>query len=293
MRGGSRPHRLWLSLILLLPGCVCRQWTYAQTPVVPQTDSVSSITSPPAQRPPAEQETAAGLLKIDVVVTDAEGNLISGLPLKDFTLLENGQVNPILSSRGFDWIHARPDPPVEVILLIDTSNMQFAEASYTEQGVEKFLRQNKGRLTQPVSLFLLSPTGLWVPPQPQPSRDGDALAAYLDHKTKLKAIWRDDKDFEDPFSSLRALALIASLEKRKPGRKLLVSAGPGDARRQLIIARDHQRFFDWIVWFSTLLREARIALYSLSAGRTDLLDPSYQDYLKYLAGADSASSKRT
>jgi hypothetical protein len=59
--------------------------------------------------------------------------------------------------------------------------------------------------------------------------------------------------------------LIAAAKRRTPGRKLLVWIGPdqtmGDGAGGYL--------FGTIVWFSTLLREARIALYSLSVAETE------------------------
>ena len=51
-----------------------------------------------------------GLIKLDVVVTDASGTPIPGLPLRDFTVLDNGEPSRILSFQAFDGVSAKPEP---------------------------------------------------------------------------------------------------------------------------------------------------------------------------------------
>jgi hypothetical protein len=115
-----------------------------------------------------------------VVVTDKSGKPISGLGAADFTLLDNGQSEKILSFQGFDGVAAKPDPPVEIILLIDTLNMPAALALHEQGEVEKFLQQNRGQLSQPTSIFGISENGLWT--VAHPSGDGDTIAEDLIHK---------------------------------------------------------------------------------------------------------------
>ena len=71
------------------------------------------------------KEEARGLANLDVVVTDNSGTPISNLGLEDFALLDNGQPQRIISFHEFDGISSKPDPPVRVILLIDTFKMPF------------------------------------------------------------------------------------------------------------------------------------------------------------------------
>ena len=80
--------------------------------------------------------------------------------------------------------------------------------------------------------------------------------------------------------SMHCLGEIAAMERRKPGRKLLLWVGPGRGGEA---AGPQQNTFYTICWFSTLLRESRIALYSISVGETE---PSLS-YLSYLQGVES------
>jgi hypothetical protein len=97
-----------------------------------------------------------GLIKLDVVVTDKSGKPVTGLKPADFNVLDAGQPRNILSFQAFDGISARPDPPVEVVLVIDTVGMPALLASFEREDLEKLLRRNGGHLAQPFSIFRLS-----------------------------------------------------------------------------------------------------------------------------------------
>ena len=263
--------------------------------------------APQAQRPtqPTSRASGAarGLISLDVVVTDDSGKTIRGLGPEDFALLDNGQPQTIISLQGFDGISSQPDPPVRVILLIDTVKMPFDLAALEREEVERFLRRNGGHLGQPVSIFGLSDTGFWT--LAQPSGDGNALAAEI-ASDKLAFIRRRqllgngtgefvDSANEDPagLQALKALGDIATAERRKPGKKLLLWIGPGWNIGSAIDfeskkTRDpKQDTFNTIYWFSTLLREARISLFNFTVGQSDPV--SRPDlYMRFLNGVESA-----
>ena len=77
----------------------------------------------PIQPTSPASDAAQGLINLDVVVTNHSGKPISGLGPEDFALLDNGQPQTIISFHEFDGISSRPDPPVKVILVIDTIKM--------------------------------------------------------------------------------------------------------------------------------------------------------------------------
>jgi hypothetical protein len=88
---------------------------------------------------------------------------VSGLELKDFTLLDNNQPGKILSFQAFGGGSQKATPPVEVILLIDTVNEGFQQVSMTRQQIANFLLQNGGHLAAPVSLFVDDQPGRGCP----------------------------------------------------------------------------------------------------------------------------------
>ena len=264
----------------------------------------------PTQPTSPASDAAPGLINLDFVVTDKSGKPIHGLVLKDFTLLDNHQPQKILSFHSFDEVSAKLDPPVEVILVVDTIKMPFTLAADERVEVEKFLRQSSGHLAQPISIFGISDSGLWK--LAQPSSDGNALAAEI-AEDKLMFIRRrllekktgeyaDSLSPGDPagLSALKALGEIATSERRKPGRKVLIWIGPGwgvgsgtdfESLQPKESARAKQVTFDTIYWFSTLLREARISLFNFSVGGTVPLQLSYLDFLNGVQSVQQASLK--
>ena len=271
------PKRVCLVFSLCLPALCSAQSTTASAPQA----------APLSQSPASAADAAAGLIQLDVVITDKAGKPVAGLDHSSFTLLDNGQPEKILSFHAFDEVTAKPDPPVEVVLVIDTIDMPSKLASYEGQEVERFLRQNGGHLARPVLICLLSRKSLSV--TPQPSSDGNALAAWIDADIERRSIpGAENAMGEDPpgLLALKALGSVATSERRKPGRKLLVWIGPGwgvGSGASLEDVGRREYLFNAVVWFSTLLREARITLYSISAGETDyrtLVDPGFLNGVK-------------
>ena len=130
--------------------------------------------------------TTEGLIKLDVVVTGKEGKPVAGLEPKDFMLLDNEQPQKILFFQAVDGKTIKPDPPVEVILVVDTMNLPASQVLLAKSEAEKFLRRNQGHLAQPVSLYLLSSAGLSS--MPGPSIDGNALADKIARGRELPVI---------------------------------------------------------------------------------------------------------
>jgi VWFA-related protein len=283
-------HRLGLAFFLYSLFFLCAH------PVKTQVGAAAP--APPAQtRTQGFSDTSdigAGLIKLDVVATDSDGKVVAGLQPKDFTLQDNGQPRRILSFQAFDGIVVKPEPPVEVILVIDTLEIPANLISNERISVEAFLREDGGHLAQPVSILTLAETGLWQ--VAETSSDGNALAAQVAHNRQL-ALIRESRGrpgaplYEPPFlDGMEALGEIATAERRKPGRKLLLWVGPGwgvGSGAFVEGTRPTEQAFYTIGWFSTLLREARIALYSFSVGETD---PHSRFYMGYLRGVESAQN---
>ena len=289
----SKPHVISLILILCFPAM-----GWAGQNATPTKDAAPPPASKPRtpvlmQRPPARPDTGDGLMKLDVLVTDPSGQPASGLQLSDFTLLDNGQPAKIRSFHVYDGISAKPDPPVKVILLVDFVNMPFGQVSFLRQEIAKFLRQDRGHLAQPVEIYLFTSEGVKF--QPRPPTDGNALAADLDKAdNSQRRVSVVNGEMERLQLSLRWLAIIAHNEAMKPGRKLLLWAGPG---WPMLLGLHYdttgpgqRQLFDSIIALSTALRQARIALYSIAQGPPDPSAFLYRDYLQGVKTPEKADA---
>ena len=218
-----------------------------------------------------------GLLHLDVVVTDAVGKPARDLKAEDFTLLDGGQPNKIVSFHAFKPGGEKPESAVRVILVIDALNNGFVELAFIRQGLQRFLLQNGGHLLHPASLLLFTKDGIQT--VSGPSKDGTALASAV---AKLNPSVRP-RGLSQFVLSLQALTAIAQSEARQPGRKLLIWLGrgwpyPAAPERQYTMAdeRDQKNDFSGLVMITATLRDARITLYGGYEGS----DFYYRDFLK-------------
>lgn len=211
-----------------------------------------------------------GKIKLDVVVNDAAGKPVFGLEPWDFKIMDYGQARKVVSFRRFDGVQVKPDPPVEVILVLDLMNLPFQQVAFVRSEVEEFFHRNGGQLKQPVLLMVLTEKGLQV--LPRASTDGNALATVVagmkGHVSSINPAMGGE-GYVDRFQrSTRAIDEIAQNEAKKPGRKLLVWVGPGwpmlDRPSDGYTEKQQRRNFDGIVELTTALRNARISVYSVA-----------------------------
>lgn len=300
----------WLAILLLV---LC-----ASVSGSVQTDNSASGTSTPqsAQAPGDQKDpslttrpvrpttapvsiAAAGQIHLDVAVTDLAGKAVVGLEPQNFKVLDNGETRKILTFRSFDGVQVKPAPPVEVFVMVDTVNLPFSQVSYARQEIEQFFRENGGHLAQPVSLILLTDAGMRM--QPRPSVDGNALVTVLAGiKGGVHSIYSAmgaEGELQRFQLSLRQMSLIADNESRRPGRKLLIWVGPGwpllNSSQFSFSDKDQRHYFDNIVRLSTTLREARMAVYSVSQVDTAGEQGQPMLYRGFLKGVSSAKKADT
>ena len=240
-----------------------------------------------------------GQIKLDMVVTDAAGNRVTGLDPWDFKLLDNGQPRKVMSFHAFNGEAVKPDPPVEILLVIDTANLPFQQVAFVRSETDEFLKQNGGHLRQPMTLVLLTDAGIRM--QPRPSVDGNALAEVASQInggiSTLNPAMGGEGYLERFQLSVRALSSIAENEAKKPGRKLLIWVGPGwpilNKPSDGYTEKQQRRNFDAIVELSRALREARIAVYSVSPtiGTSPVANTLvYQNFLRGVRSYHEAES---
>ena len=251
-----------------------------------------------SQRPTGTFDPAEGILKLDVEVTDPSGKAVTGLEAKDFSLVDNGQPDQIVTLHAFDGAAAFPNPAVEVVLVIDEMNQSAEQVAQVDQEVSKFLRRNGGHLDQPVSIYRFFLGG--ISETPQALMDGNVLAEELAAKNKLNTVWpKLDKGSVGVWIapsasfayrnqiSLTALGAMILEERRKPGRKLMVWLGGGWP----LLNDKSVDSFDWVTEFSTRLREARITLSSVTAWPYPVRESPYQNFLQGIQSARKTSDE--
>jgi VWFA-related protein len=243
-------------------------------------------TSVPAESAVAAGE-ASGNINLYVVANDKSGNPVSGLQEQDFVIRENKQPQKITA---FQAANATNDEVREIVLILDTVNTSFTRVAYARDQIDKFLRQDAGRLAHPVSIAVFTDSGLDAPSTP--SLDGNALAEYLNKReTGLHSIRRSEGFYgasDRAQLSLRALGQLAEIEQTHPDRKLVVWISPGwpllSGPNVQLSAKGQRNLFDSIVAMTTQIRRAGMTLYSVDSSETadssTLRTFYYEEFLK-------------
>ncbi len=239
----------------------------------------------------------AGLIHLDVAATDREGKPFSGLAAKDFTLMDNGAPQKIVSFAASNQPTDENERLVEVVLVLDEVDLSPVQLELVKNESIKFLRQNGGNLAQPTSIYWFTTYGLYA--SAKPTTDGNALAEDIAHHRSPRTIWAAPRNHE-PFTTedsesnarwgrpWRVVYSIAVERRGNPGRKLLVWMGfgwPGARWHK----QDKDTAFSSLVELSTRIREARMVISQVTA-RTDpaAFDFNYT-YKDHLAGVRSPS----
>jgi VWFA-related protein len=266
---------------------------FAQQPI-----GSTSVTT--GQLQPAPASAAAGPLVLDVVVTDKAGKAIQGLQEKDFTVLDNGHPQSLLSFHAevsaAGAANRQPaSTPVRIILLVDEVNTTFNRVAYERDQIKRFLLQNDGVLAHPVSMAFFTDTGAEI--QDDSSNDGNTLLASFDqHMTALRSIRRSEGFYgaiERFQLSLNTLNALAAREVKTPGRKIVIWISPGwpllSGPGVELTAKNQAGLFAGVVSASDALRQARITLYSIDPQGAEaaggIREFYYEEFLKPVTAA--------
>ena len=296
-----RHSQVFLGTAALVLVCLlaCDCFSAAAQTVIPDSASARSnssgerapVVTDPQLRARTPQEIEQGKqaerrITLDIVVSGPDGVPVHALQQQDFKVFDNAKAQELTSWHALSG--SKNIPPTEVILLLDTMNPIFQDVVLMRQGIEGFLRKNHGSLPFPVTLGVVTETGVSFEAA---SRDGNALAASLE-KVKTPIRLYDTAQgsngwVERAQHSIRALTQLAAEERTRPGRKLVIWTGPGWPLLtfpSITSDRNQRLFFRTIVDLNTRLRQAHITLYSvvplnLSIG-TGLRTFLYQDFLK-------------
>lgn len=225
-------------------------------------------------------------IELVVVVNDKAGHAISGLERGDFTLLDNNHPTQIDSFNAFSASTPEPQPPQQIVLVIDGVNIAFQEVSYARLGIDKFLRSNGGRLPAPMWIYWYTDDGLAG--AEGPATDGNALADQFDAAqgrlrmlTAAAGTWGAIERFD---MSVQTLDKLIRVYGAKPGRKLVIWLGRGwpmlqDPHLQMSW-KDQQRLFGNIVELNTIIRQAHMSIYSVTPEVPGSYSYLYEEFVK-------------
>lgn len=247
-----------------------------------------------APQPAGEQthtgsQSAAGPIRLNVVVDEKSGTPVTGLQQQDFTLMDNGAPRPIT---GFRSVTAAQEP-VHLILLMDAVNTPFNEVAYERDGVDKFFKSNGGKLPYPTTFGFLTDRGTQI--RKTFSTDGNQLSTTMAHFNQgLRSIRRGSQwgGLERLQISLTALRQLVAVCRATPGRKLVIWVSPGWPLLSgpgINLSRSQQQsLFAEVVEFSTELRQSDVTVYDvnpLGAGESLLRADYYEAYVKGVGDA--------
>lgn len=233
---------------------------------------------------------------LDVVVTDKSDRPVAGLQAGDFKVTDNKQQRNVVSVREVDGETLKSDPPVEAVLLVDEINSPFEMMARERKDLENYLQQSSGPLPIPTSFVFLTDTELQY--QGQPSRDPKVLLTNLEAHPNPQRAFQPQGGFQQGVQlrekSLQALNGLVLKLRDRPGRKLVIWISPGwEAFPNLSVqksAKEMEGLFNYIVSINTLLRDARITLYSVDpfGAQRDLAEAGNRAYKPFAKGVASA-----
>ena len=262
---------------------------------------VQAVASSEASMTPANA-APAGLIHLDVAATDREGNPFSGLAAKDFTLLDTGVPQKIVSFAASHQATDENERLTEVVLVLDEVDLSPVQFEFVKDESIKYLRQHGGHLAQPVSVYWFTTFGLYA--SAQATTDGNALAEDVAHSRSHRVLWQlppyrglhetpESERYRQWDRALQTIYCLAIERRNKPGRKVLVWMGFGWPARGPLERRDNAPSmgsgvissstpFTSLVELSTRIREARMVISQVTAW-ADPVVPGF-DYTHYLAG---------
>jgi VWFA-related protein len=239
----------------------------------PSPSMASPTPSTSSQATPRSSEGTNREIILDVVVANKSGKPQTGLLQQDFTVLDNKAPQKILSFDAVNEPAAKADPPVEVILVIDTVNASFDAVSNERLQIQKFLRQNGGKLAYPTSIVVFSNSGLKS--EEAPTLDGNAISANLEANEGIglrstHASAGASGASERFVLSVGNLNSLITANARKPGRKMVIWFTPGwpllVGAEVNMSPQNKQGLFASVVATSYALRVGRITLYDIDPG---------------------------
>ena len=241
----------------------------------------------PQLRPRGVDQKHETSVLIDAIVLDGKGKPIQGLQQKDFNLLDDKKKIPEAS-----WQLLTSGTPVsqspQIIFVLDAVNSTLPDVARLEEALDQYLKKGTGPLSQRTSILFVSDAQPKIhASQPQDKAATMALEQkqLFVHRTPMttdrNTLDHALQDYQAGMSrltdaqgstvnsdrvrlSLQALSYIASAYTPVKGPKLVIWLGPGWPFLAQSAAKSSEQLFDSVIYFTNLLQEAQITLYSTS-----------------------------
>jgi VWFA-related protein len=298
------------ALFLLALSAILSSTLSAQQP--PPTPSAPTQTSatPPAQTPPpqAQPQTAgsepvkdangvytirrnARLVVLDLVVTDAKGNIVTDLKRDEFHVTEANEPETILNFEAAgahaldpqatinstqDLDRLAPNAPVNIILL-DEFNTRFEDMAFARYSLKKFLERQPGKLDTPTMLIAVDVEHFTV--LRDYTQNKDEILTALDHHFAAypwqaqQGQWRSDR-IGTAFLTLRRVgeAVIGH-----PGHKNMIWVGRGfpAVMWSNVPVDTVNRVNNAVQDCVNILRDARVTLYTIDPAGVQIDPQAY------------------
>ena len=244
----------------------------------------ASVAAPPVQDIPKNADgtytirVSSRVVVLDVVVTDKQGNVVTGLKKEDFHVTEADEPQTV---RDFEAAGAHavspgvtvnstaeldrlaPQAPVNIILL-DEFNEKFEDEAFARYSLKKFLATQPDKLTTPTMLLAVDLSHFYV--LKDYTQDKASIVSALDHHLagnpfrNTSVSWSPDR-FQTAFVTLMR---VAEAVQGHPGHKNMIWIGRGFPTRATQARLDNDLRVETSVQACVnALRDARVTLYSV------------------------------
>jgi len=251
--------------------------------------SPASPASQPAQTPNGTQATkdnngtftirrTARLVVLDMVVTDAKGNIVTNLKRDDFHVTELGEPQTILNfeeagshalapeitiDSTADLDRLAPRAPVNIILL-DEFNTHFEDMAFARYSLKKYLEREPGKLSTPTMLIAVDLQHFTV--LRDYTQNKDEILSALDHHF-VSYPWQAHQDAwisERYATAFLTLRRVAEAVVGHPGHKNMIWIGRGFPALNIAARLDTEnRVHNAVQECVNVLRDARVTLYTI------------------------------
>jgi VWFA-related protein len=265
------------------PAAAPQQSTEQPAQPTSQTPAGQPVPRPDAQATKDNNGTftirqTARLVVLDMVVTDAKGNIVTDLKRDDFHVTELNEPQTILNfeeagshtlkpemniNSTADLDRVAPRAPVNIILL-DEFNTHFEDMAFARYSLKKYLEREPGKLSTPTMLIAVDLQHFTV--LRDYTQNKDEILSALDHHfvgypwQAHQGAWIGER-YATAFLTLRR---VAEAVVGHPGHKNMIWIGRGFPARPVGVSLDTDtRVESAVQECVNVLRDARVTLYTI------------------------------